>query len=68
MVENTEKNLRKAGFKPLKVEGKDNSRWILLDYNDVIIHIFDDETRAYYELEKFWIDAPRISFNGEKSL
>jgi hypothetical protein len=33
-----------------------------MDYGDVIVHIFDDETRAYYELEKFWLDAPRIPF------
>jgi len=37
----------------------------LLDYGDVVVHIFEEETRAYYELEKFWLDAPRISCNGE---
>jgi ribosome-associated protein len=34
---------------------------VLLDYDDVIIHVFQEETRAYYELEKLWLDAPRIS-------
>ncbi len=36
------------------------ARWVLLDYGDIVIHIFDRETRAFYDLEKFWMDAPRI--------
>ncbi len=46
---------------PIGIEGLDFARWVLIDYGDVVIHIFDDETRAYYELEKFWMDAPVIS-------
>jgi len=41
--------------------GQKNGLWNLLDYGDVIIHIFYKETRHYYELERLWIDAPRIS-------
>jgi len=44
------------------IEGFNTARWVLMDYGDVIVHVFEDETRAYYELEKFWLDAPRISF------
>lgn len=49
---------------PLGIEGMDFARWVLIDYGDIVIHIFDDETRAYYELEKFWIDAPKIPCKG----
>ncbi|MCI4624643.1 MAG: ribosome silencing factor [Candidatus Magnetoovum sp. WYHC-5] len=68
IVDNVEENLKAAGITPLRIEGLSNGRWVLLDYDDIIIHIFDGETRAYYELEKLWLDAPRISLNGEKGL
>ncbi|HBH62427.1 MAG TPA: ribosome silencing factor [Nitrospiraceae bacterium] len=45
---------------PLGKEGMDFARWVLIDYGDIVIHVFDRETRAFYDLEKFWIDAPRI--------
>ncbi len=48
-------------IRPLGKEGMDTARWVLLDYGDIVIHIFDEETRAFYDLEKFWIDAPRIA-------
>ncbi len=48
------------GFKP-QVEGKETSRWVLLDFGDVIVHIFKTETRQYYALEKMWADAPQIT-------
>ncbi|TAL26860.1 MAG: ribosome silencing factor [Nitrospirae bacterium] len=44
----------------LGIEGLSHGRWVLMDYGDVIVHIFDEETRAYYQLEKLWLDAPRI--------
>ncbi|UCG79457.1 MAG: ribosome silencing factor [Nitrospirota bacterium] len=53
--------LRKSGIKPRTVEGADFNNWVLLDYGDVIAHVFDAETRSFYELEKLWLDAPRIS-------
>jgi len=50
----------KHALRPLSIEGLRYAHWVLMDYGDVIVHIFKDETRAYYELEKLWLDAPRI--------
>jgi len=47
------------------MEGLSFARWVLMDYGDVIVHIFEEDTRAYYELEKFWLDAPRIPVETE---
>jgi ribosome-associated protein len=47
---------------PTSVEGLDDATWVLLDYGDIVIHVFLDETRAYYELERLWSDAPRIDW------
>jgi len=44
----------------LGVEGYQDSRWILLDYGDVVIHLFDEEARRYYDLEQLWCDAGRV--------
>ncbi|MEK6527809.1 MAG: ribosome silencing factor [Nitrospirota bacterium] len=47
----------------LGIEGLNFARWVLMDYGDVVIHIFSKESRDYYELEKLWLDAPRISID-----
>ncbi len=52
--------LAKAGEHPSHVEGGAESSWVLMDYGDVVVHIFDEQTRVYYSLEKLWSDAPRI--------
>jgi ribosome-associated protein len=61
IAETIEEKFSKNKIFPLGIEGLNSARWVLLDYDDVIIHIFQEETRAYYELEKLWLDAPRIS-------
>jgi len=55
-------DLKKAGTLPLGEEGLDSDRWILVDYNDVIIHIFLGEFREFYDLELLWGDAPRVAW------
>jgi ribosome-associated protein len=65
IADNVEGKLKDHGFKPLGIEGLSFARWVLMDYGDVIVHIFEEDTRAYYELEKFWLDAPRILVETE---
>ena len=65
IADNIEEALRKQGKKPLGTEGSRFATWILMDYGDIIVHVFEEETRAYYELEKFWLDAPRIPVEDE---
>lgn len=50
----------KAERKPLRREGVDEGEWVLLDYGDVVVHLFQPEQREYYGLERLWRDAPRI--------
>ena len=61
-----EEELARKRVKPLGVEGAAYSHWILLDYGDVIVHIFEKETRAYYNLEKLWMDAKVIEIDEGK--
>jgi ribosome-associated protein len=58
-----EAKLKDEGVEVLRVEGLRVCQWILMDYGDVIIHIFEEEMRAFYELEKLWIDAKRIQLD-----
>ena len=51
---------KELGDKRLGIEGYEESRWIVLDYGSVIIHLFDDETREYYDLESLWADGKRV--------
>ena len=57
MADNTEEVLGKAGYHARGAEGYQTAKWILLDYGDVIIHLFDQEDRAFYDIERIWRDA-----------
>ena len=60
--------LDRAGVKPRSVEGLDDMTWVLLDYGDLIVHIFLAETREFYGLERLWTDAPRIAWKGAAAI
>lgn len=60
LAEHLEEKLSEEGIRPFGVEGAAYGSWILLDYGDVIVHIFIEEKRQYYDLERLWLDAPRI--------
>jgi ribosome-associated protein len=54
------RKMREKGLKPLGVEGEGEGQWILIDFGDVVIHLFYQPIREFYDLEGLWIDAPRI--------
>jgi ribosome-associated protein len=56
--------LKEDGVRPLHAEGTTDSGWVLLDYGDVLMHVFLEDTRAYYALERLWGDAPSIPVDG----
>ena len=60
MVDNVEEELHKAGFDPRQIEGYHTANWVLLDYGDIIIHVFDEENRLFYDLERIWRDGALI--------
>ena len=61
LCDNVREKLAKEGTFPKQVEGYDTAGWILLDYNDVIIHIFDEESRSFYGLERIWSDGKDVA-------
>ena len=61
MADNVEEMLGKAGFEPKQIEGYQNANWILMDYRDVIVHIFDRENRLFYDLERIWRDGKSMT-------
>jgi len=66
IAEEVEAKVREqAGVSPLRVEGKDQAIWILLDYGDFIVHVFLEEWRTYYDLERLWKDSPRVAWDVE---
>ena len=56
-----EDKMIEAGAKPLRREGRAEGRWILLDFGDVVAHVFHEEDRLYYSLERLWKDCPAIA-------
>jgi ribosome-associated protein len=64
IAEELQVRLKQDGERPHHVEGTDSGLWVLLDYFDVVVHIFLGETRQFYGLERLWGDAPRRSFSS----
>jgi ribosome-associated protein len=61
VADHVERFLKQEGIRPLSVEGRKEGHWVLLDYGQVIIHVFYTETRSFYDLEGLWVDAKRIT-------
>jgi ribosome-associated protein len=60
------RSMREKGFRPYGVEGEREGHWILMDYGDVVIHIFYQPVREFYDLEGLWSEAPRVGFHEKK--
>ncbi|MCR5431235.1 MAG: ribosome silencing factor [Lachnospiraceae bacterium] len=55
--------LGKIGVLPKRIEGQKNSGWILIDYGDIVVHVFMNDQRSFYELERIWKDAENVYFD-----
>lgn len=65
IVDFVEEKLEEAGLNVSRCEGYSEGKWILLDFGDIIIHVFQEEERTFYNLERLWGNAPSISVNEE---
>ena len=63
IADEVEEEMTKLGFEPNKVEGRQSAQWILLDYYDVMVHVFLEEARNFYNLERLWCDAPQVDIS-----
>lgn len=61
LVDNVEEELHKAGYHLKQREGRSGASWILLDFGDIIVHVFDKENRLFYDLERIWKDGKDIA-------
>ena len=66
IAEAVEDQLRAAGAKPWHIEGREFRRWVLLDFVDVVVHVFHEKTREYYLLERLWGDARRVAWGLQR--
>ena len=60
-----QESLKKSGILPLGVEGATYGKWVLIDYDDVVVHIFQETVRAFYDLERLWPEAPRMAISDD---
>lgn len=66
LADNVEETLGRAGYEPRQTEGHNSASWILMDYNDIIVHIFSEEDRLFYDLERIWRDGKMVDIQEFK--
>ena len=66
MIDNVEETLGKEGYHPKQIEGYQAANWVLMDYTDIIVHVFDKENRLFYDLERIWRDGKTVSLDEFK--
>ena len=68
MCDNVDEKLGRAGYVNRQIEGYQNANWILMDYKDIVIHLFDSENRLFYDLARIWRDGRLMEEQEWKSL
>lgn len=63
IADEVEDEMTKLGLEPNRVEGRQSAQWILMDYYDVMVHVFLEESRNFYNLERLWCDAPQVDIS-----
>ncbi len=66
LADSVEEKLGKAGYPLKQIEGYQSANWVLLDFGDIIVHVFDRENRLFYELERIWRDGKKIDLEALK--
>lgn len=66
IAEQVDETMSLAGHQPLRVEGYKDGRWVLLDFGSVIVHVFQEEERKYFNLERLWGDAEKTPYEGQE--
>ena len=66
IADNVQEQLGREGFNTKNIEGYDSANWVLLDFGDIIVHIFDNDNRLYYDLERIWRDGKLIDSDALK--
>lgn len=64
LVDNVEEKLKEADYQVKRIEGSRSSSWVLMDYSDIVVHVFDKEDRLFYDLERIWSDGKEVSFEN----
>lgn len=64
ICDNIDDKMAELGVNPLRIEGYKEAQWVLMDYGMLVVHIFDDESREYFNLERLWGDAPAVRFSA----
>lgn len=68
LANSVEEEMYKVDCKPKHIEGFDNANWILMDFSDIIVHVFNEEDRLFYDLERIWRDGKHLAVTDRKSV
>jgi ribosome-associated protein len=68
IADEVERRITEAGGpKPLRIEGLDDLSWVLIDYGDFVVHVFSEQARRFYELERLWADVPKVEWQEART-